>query len=286
MISTFNLVKLHALLKDFYTLSRIRITVFDEDFNELTAYPEQVSSVCQIIRTDEKAHAQCRECDRQACRTAASRHTPYTYRCHAGLTESIAPLYLGNILIGYLLFGHVFSYPSHEEGWTQISSLCGRYEIDMSALKSACDTQPVISGDYITSASHILQAVARFLCMERMVSLHRQELPAQLDAYLSENYLREISVSALCERFGIGKTSLYEIVKQNYGCGLAEYIRRLRIEKAKELLLSEQPPCLAEIASLCGFQDYNYFITVFKRMVGMPPKRFRERFATAMTSTR
>lgn len=277
MISTFNLIKLNALLKDFYVLSQIRITIFDENFNELAAYPEHISPVCQIIRSDPNAYTQCRNCDRHACETAAMQHKAYTYLCHAGLTESIAPLYMGNILIGYLLFGHVFSYASHEEGWAQIRRLCSAYEIDMSALKAACDALPVITGDYIASASHILQAVASYLCMERMVSLHQQELPVQIDTYISEHYLDDIGVSALCDKFGIGKTFLYEIVKQNYGVGLAEYIRKLRIGKAKELLLSDPSLSLAEIASQCGFKDYNYFITVFKRMEGIPPKQFQIR---------
>ena len=94
MISTFNLQKLNSLLQDFYTLTHIRITVFDETFRELTAYPEQIAPFCRIIRTDARAAANCRECDRNACKTAVGRRSAYTYRCHAGLTESIMPLYL------------------------------------------------------------------------------------------------------------------------------------------------------------------------------------------------
>lgn len=277
MISTFNLIKLNALLKDFHALSRIRTTIFDEKFNELAAYPEHISPVCRIIRTDPDARARCHECDRHACQRAARQHKAYTYRCHAGLTESIVPLYMGNVLIGYLLFGHVFSYPSHEEGWKEIKRLCSDYNIDLAALKSVCDTQPIIVDDYISSASHILQAVACYLCVERMVSLHQQELPAQIDQYITENYLGDVSVSAICNRFQIGKTFLYEIMKQNYGVGLAEYVRKLRIERAKELLLSDSHLTLAEISAECGFHDYNYFITVFKRIEGIPPKQFQQK---------
>ena len=45
-----------------------------------------------------------------------------------------------------------------------------------------------------------------------------------------------MDVNHLCKKFQIGKTLLYEIAKQNYGIGIAEHIRNLRIEKAKELL--------------------------------------------------
>lgn len=274
MISTFNLIKLNSLLEDFYKLTKIRITVFDENFHELTAYPEKIAPFCQIIRTDARGHEECRKCDARACEMAAKQHKTFTYQCHAGLTESIAPLFLGNIVIGYLLFGHVFSYDSHEEGWNKISTLCSSYQIDMKGLKKACYKQPIIKKDFIESASHILQAVASYLCMERMVSLHQQELPVQIDEYISLHFTEDIDVTMLCQAFQIGKTRLYEIVKQNYGIGLAEHIRNLRINKAKDLLVNHPDMSLADIAFSCGFKDYNYFITVFKRVVGTSPRRF------------
>ena len=273
MISTFNLTKLNHLLKDFYNLTQIRITVFDETFHELAAYPEQISPFCQIIRSDEQGKNGCHLCDKKACETAARRHSAYTYRCHAGLTESIAPLHLGNIVIGYLFFGHVFSYSSRLEGWKQIQQLCQNYHIDMQQLEEICMQQPLISDDYITSASHILQAVASFLCLDRMVSLHQQELHVQIDEYIQSHYTEQIDAMSICNEFQIGKTQLYEISKQNYGVGIAEHIRNLRIEKAKLLLKDKNLP-LSEIALQCGFKDYNYFITVFKRKEGIPPKKY------------
>ena len=274
MISSFNLVKLRSLLEDFYNLTNIRITIFDENFHELIAYPEELTPFCQLIRTDVRAYEECRKCDARACEMAAKQHKTFTYRCHAGMTESIAPLFLGNIVIGYLLFGQVFSYNSHEEGWKKISVLCDSYQVDKDALKQTCHHLPIIQNDYIESASHILQAVASYLCMERMVSLHQQELPVQIDEYISAHFTEDIDVNTLCQKFQIGKTRLYEIVKQNYGIGLAEHIRNLRTNKAKELLEYHPDMSLANVAFSCGFKDYNYFITVFKRVVGMPPKQY------------
>ena len=276
MISTFNLVKLHSLLEDFYKLTNIRITVFDEDFNELIAYPDELTTFCQIVRADKHAYEECKKCDARACEMAAKQRKSFTYQCHAGMTESIAPLFLGNIVIGYLLFGQVLSYNSYEQAWNKIKRLCNGYQIDMKQLEIACCKQPLIQNDFIESASHILQAVAYYLCLERMVSLHQQELPVQIDEYLSMHFAEDINVSTLCKEFQIGKTHLYEITKQNYGVGLAEHIRNLRINKAKDLLENHPNMTLADIAFSCGFKDYNYFITVFKRIVGTSPKKYQK----------
>ena len=274
MISSFNLTKLNYLLRDFYNMAGIRITVFDDTFHELAAYPEQLADFCQIIRSDPDAAERCHYCDEQACKTAARRRRLYTYQCHAGLTESITPIIIGNIVIGYLLFGHVFSYPSHEDGWKQIKECCGNYHIDMQALKTSTMQQQIIAEDHISSASHIMQAVAAYLCMERMVSLRQQELPVQIDEYIQAHFTEDLDAMQLAGHFKIGRTQLYEIAKQSYGLGIAEHIRNLRIEKARQLLSEQSGLSLAEISSQCGFKDYNYFITVFKRVVGVPPRAY------------
>lgn len=277
MISTFDLTKLESLLKDFYNITGIRITVFDESLQELVSYPAEIPPFCQLIRTDRSGAAECLRCDKHACEIAAKRHLAYTYRCHAGLTESIAPLFMGNIVIGYLLFGHVFCYPTYEEGITAIETLCSRYQLSQAALCAAVRKQKLVSEDYITSASHILQAVASYLCLERMAVLKQQELPVQIDAYITEHFTENIDAVSICRQFQIGKTQLYAISRQNYGIGIAEHIRKLRIKKAKELLALQPDLSITEIASLCGFKDYNYFITVFKRLTGSTPKSYRQK---------
>lgn len=275
MLSSFNLTKLNSLLKDFYNLTRIRITVFDENFQELAAYPPQHSSFCQTIRADESLLARCRECDKHACEIASRQRSSYTYLCHAGLTENITPLYLGNILIGYLFFGQVFHYDSHEAGWEQIRSLCADYRIDPETLKACCLEKPLISDDYIHSASHILEAVASYVCLEHMAVLRHKPLAVQIDEYIQEHYTENIDASSICAHFSIGRTQLYEIAAQCYNTGIAQHIRELRIEKAKLLLTTSPKMPVSRIAADCGFSDYNYFITVFKRMTGVPPKAFR-----------
>lgn len=278
MVSSFDISKLHSLLEDFNNLTQIRITVFDDSFHEQTSYPEDIAPFCKIIRNSPEGAQKCHACDQHACEIATRRTSSYTYRCHAGLTESIAPIRMGNIVIGYLLFGHVFSYPTYDEGWAAIEELCTDYDVSLSKLKKACLKQPIVTDDYITSASHIMKAVASFLCMDRMVSLHQQELPVQIDGYIQAHFTEDIDAVSIAMHFHIGKTKLYEIAKQSYGIGIAEYIRQLRIEKAKKLLTEQNQLSLAEIACECGFNDYNYFITVFKHITGTPPKTYRQQF--------
>ena len=280
MISIFDLEKLSGLLKDFYEISHIRITVFDENLTELVSYPERVAPYCAVIRGTSKGFDACMACDRQACEKAAKKHSTYIYRCHAGLTEAVTPLYGGDVLVGYILFGHVFSYPSHEEGWAVVEQRCADLRVNMRMLKDTIFSAALIEENYIRSAAQILHAVASYLILERMATLKEDLLAARLDAYLSAHYSEKIKAPMIAEYLGIGKTQLYELSKQLYGCGIAERIRALRMEKAKALLREQKKLTLSEIAALCGYSDYNYFITVFSRETGWSPGDFRKKHST------
>ena len=127
----------------------------------------------------------------------------------------------------------------------------------------------------LLSAAHILEAVASFLCLDRMITLRQQPLQVQIDEYIAAHFTEDISADTLCRRFGVGRTALYEFSRQNYGMGIAQHIRSLRIAHAMRLLVDSPELNISQIADACGFSDYNYFITVFSRMAGISPRRYR-----------
>ena len=134
MNSSFDLVKLNALLRDIYTLTHMRITVYDDDIREITAYPRRIAPICRYIRTDPRAEAACHACDAEGCRQSLKLKAPYIYRCHAGLTEAVTPVFMGNVVVAYVSFGHLFCYPSPEEGRSAILRGCAHYALDDEAL--------------------------------------------------------------------------------------------------------------------------------------------------------
>ena len=275
MISVFDAEKLQKLLKDFYAITGIRITVFNENMQELVAYPKQVAPYCALIRESAEGLAACMDCDRQACRVAAEKKNTHIYRCHAGFTEAVSPLYQGEMLIGFLLFGHVFPYASHEEGWQEIRHRCSALSVDPDKLYKAILQAAPVQETYVRSAAHILHAVASYLILERMATLKEDLLEVRLDTYITEHFAEPLDAMRLSRALGIGKTRLYALTKKLYRQGTAARIRELRMEKARFLLRERRDLPLAEVAWQCGYQDYNYFFTVFRREVGCTPREWR-----------
>lgn len=86
-----------------------------------------------------------------------------------------------------------------------IRERCADYGISFDELEKCCRKLPNLSEEYIDSASHIMKAVASYLCMDRMVSMHQQELPVQIDEYIQSHYTERIDAVSIAQHFHIGK---------------------------------------------------------------------------------
>ena len=72
----------------------------------------------------------------------------------------------------------------------------------------------------------------------------------------------------------MGRTSLYNKLKQITGMGINEYINQRKIEKAENLLLNTDLS-ISEISDSLGFTYQRYFSTIFKKIKGISPSQFR-----------
>ncbi|MBW7454570.1 helix-turn-helix transcriptional regulator, partial [Paenibacillus sepulcri] len=97
--------------------------------------------------------------------------------------------------------------------------------------------------------------------------------------YIDTNYANEkISLQELC-RHVLMSTSYFSLVfKQHTGETFVEYLTRVRMEKARELLQFTSLK-FYEIADRIGYGDPNYFSILFKKHAGVSPREYRDRLA-------
>ena len=79
----------------------------------------------------------------------------------------------------------------------------------------------------------------------------------------------------LCRELGISRAALFNKMKAITGAGAKEYITRIRIEKAKDLILTTKLP-VADISEQIGFTSQSYFSTAFKAHTGLTPSQFKQ----------
>ncbi|MGO4695231.1 helix-turn-helix domain-containing protein [Paenibacillus sp. 2TAB26] len=101
--------------------------------------------------------------------------------------------------------------------------------------------------------------------------------------YVDENYPYELTLSQLASMFHMNETYLSGLFKQNAGVTFSDYLTRLRMTRAAELL-SGTDLKLTDIAMLVGYSSSSYFSTSFKKYYGCSPKEYREKRQTTNES--
>jgi len=112
------------------------------------------------------------------------------------------------------------------------------------------------------------------------VSDHRGDragaLKERVLRYVHEHYLdNQLSQTGMAARLGISAPYLSAFFRQETGESMVDYVNKLRVERAKDLLLKGRSP-LEKIARAVGCGSDKTLIRLFHRYVGVTPRRFRE----------
>ncbi len=92
-------------------------------------------------------------------------------------------------------------------------------------------------------------------------------------SFIDKNYNEQIFVHVLAKEAGISEVHFRNEFKRCFGTSPLEYIKAVRINNAKQLLVSGYHS-VSEVATMCGFDSISYFSYEFKRLTGKTPKEY------------
>ncbi len=93
--------------------------------------------------------------------------------------------------------------------------------------------------------------------------------------YINHHYDEDIKLKTLARKFGYNSSYLGKIFSQKYEVSFNDYLHKVRIEKAMELLIGENYK-IYEIANLVGYANVDYFHIKFREHAGTTPAKYRE----------
>lgn len=262
-----NTKKLGEILASFYELNGIRIVIFDSEYNEIMAYPENKCRFCSAVRMNEALNERCIRSDLDACEKSLKQDDIYIYKCHAGLVEAVMPIKYDRNIVGYMMFGQITDIKDKSELRKMADGLNQKYGLsaDISGIKFRSRRQ-------IVAAAKILEICTEYIILKEMITPENDRIIKLAKEYIKEKLSEELNIDEICAYCGCGRTKLYKMFKSECGMGIAGYISEKRLSRARRLLKSTDFT-VAEIAAECGFCDYNYFSRVYKKRYGVSPRR-------------
>ncbi|MDF2986215.1 MAG: response regulator [Eubacterium sp.] len=96
----------------------------------------------------------------------------------------------------------------------------------------------------------------------------------EIKEYIDSNYCQEIRISLFTDKYFLSREYLMKLFKNEFGCGIYEYVLRVRMEKARELI-ADPTVKIHSIAQMLGYSDNNYFSKAFRNYFGISPSDYR-----------
>lgn len=94
--------------------------------------------------------------------------------------------------------------------------------------------------------------------------------------YIDEHFCEpELDIGTVCHIGFISASSLQRAFQTHFGLSPKQYLLKLRMNRAIELL-TENALTVKEVSFSCGFSDEKYFSRVFKKRYGYPPSEMRD----------
>ena len=304
----FNPDNFQNIQDDISIASELAIITVDYKGVPITAH-SNCSEFCKKMRASQYG-VFCEKCDSHGGLEAARIGKPYIYLCHAGLIDFAIPIIVDGLYLGALMAGQVLLDKGNSEskperilqGVSNSLELKSDLEFQQSyAMLPIMRMEKIIAlanmlshiGDYCVQQAALREALVHQSSknqFEDSLSNQIDEKTEALDgaqaakepnkllqpalAYINKHPQEKITLSKMATLCSISTSYFSKLFsKENLG-NLSDYVNHIKMERAKELLVSADWS-IGAIAENLGFDDCGYFIKVFKHETSKTPLEYR-----------
>jgi len=268
---------------------------YERAFNEATGLPVTLRPVeswqlphhgrrnenpfCSLMAQKSRSCSACLQT--QQALTERATQEPRSVICAHGMCDTAVPVCLGDKPVGFLQTGQLFRKKPTEAQFERTAKLVSEWEVPVSRedLREAYFGTKVVAPKQHNSIVKLLGIFAQHLSMvsnQIIVQQANAELPVITRAkeYIRQNQTEELSLGLVARAVNTSTFYFCKLFKKATGLNFTDYVSRVRIEKARNLLLNPNLR-ISEIAYEVGFQSLTHFNRVFKRISGESPTEYR-----------
>lgn len=240
---------------------------------------------CSMMAGKSRSCAACLRLQQQLSESASQE--PQTLTCELGLSDTAVPIRFGERLVGFLQTGQVFRKKPTEKQYSRAAQQVADWglEIEADKLREAYFSTKVLSAPQHEGVVKLLAIFGQHISMvsnQILVQRASAEPPSIVRAkqFIQENQAEDLSLGMVAKAVNMSTFYFCKMFKRATGLNFTDYVSRVRIEKARNLLLNRNLR-ISEIAYEIGFQSLTHFNRVFKKITGQSPTEYRGQLASA-----
>ncbi|HEY0944673.1 MAG TPA: helix-turn-helix domain-containing protein [Opitutaceae bacterium] len=203
--------------------------------------------------------------------------------CLVGMSHASVPVRIGETVVAFLETGQVLLHPPSTVEFRRAVSRLAKWGIgiDVKRLEHAYFRTRVLDRRHYDAVVRLLAIFAQHLSTvsnQLAVATGPTTSPVidKAKSYIAAHATEDLSLVGVAHAMNTSPFYFCKMFRQATGLHFVDYLGRVRVEKAKNLLLN--PHCrISEAAFEAGFQSLSQFNRVFRRVAGEPPTHWRGR---------
>jgi AraC-like DNA-binding protein/ligand-binding sensor protein len=240
---------------------------------------------CALMSRKSSSCAACLRAHEQLSQGA--HEEPKTVTCFSGMSDTAVPVRAGAGVVGYLQTGQVFKKKPVAAQFRRTAQQLEKWGINPEepGLRDAYFATKVLGPKKHDAVVTLLRLFAQHLSSVSNQLLLQQEnaeppMITRARDYIAKNQGNALSLNEVARAVNTSRFYFCKMLKKATGLNFTDYVSRLRVEKAKNLLLNPNLR-VSEIAFEIGFQSLTHFNRVFRNIVGQSPTDYRSGIAIA-----
>ncbi|GHV44292.1 hypothetical protein AGMMS49546_28020 [Spirochaetia bacterium] len=266
--------KVQRLIDSFAYCFKVKITVFSFDMEELIiGLRNPGSHFCQLIQQELRLRYRCCRQDKLMCERCERKQEPLVYHCHAGPVETVMPIKINGVLIGYAMLGQFRTQKALSENilreWSGV-------KLEPEQLKNAFLELPFFDKPTLDNMLRLFSAQIAFIVTSEYIRVRRPELAEQVihwvEAHMADK--TELDLDNVAAAMSRSRSTISHSIKRQLGLSFKQLCIITRIQRFESIIAADPYISIQDAALKVGYEDPFYFSRVYKKVRLTPPVTF------------
>lgn len=260
--------KIHICIHDFSGL------LSQENLNLKFRQKIHSTAYCDMAKSTPRGYQLCIRCKELANKRAVTERKSFWGICPNGLLEIVNPVVIDGTVEGIIYIGNILpEFKKYSAAKDRACRLTGVPGEELEKLTALCESDADI--DYYIRMSEFLKQAICYMKSEKNSSIRRhRSIIGDIEEYINFHYAQNITLKEMAGLYFMNEKYLGRLFAAETGQSFHQYLNRVRLERAADLLNNTAMPIL-NIALECGYSNVTYFNRVFRRKFCVSPTQYR-----------
>jgi len=229
-----------------------------------------VSDYCRLVQNRLYGSAHCTLSDETRCRECTASRRIVNYRCHAGIEEAVAPIFIANQLAGYAMIGQFRSTASPDS-----KVLCDARKRGCAAdLKTAFDRLVYYNEFRKQHLLGLFATLVDYIITKEIVTVSGERLLSRVMAFIEQNLHRPIRLPEAAKTVNRSCSSISHAFRVHLNKSFSQAVIEAKLQRAEEYFRQSPELSIGEVAERLGYADPLYFSRLYRKIRGFPPSQY------------